>query len=332
MDNSMNVLLTGGRGFIGKNLVNFFSKKHVRSHLNIDVLTRTETNNLSSKHRVGFIKGDLLDPSFDFDALVGKYDVIFNCAGELKNEALMHVLHIEATERLILACKKVAYARKKPIHWVQLSSVGAYGSSKPKSNAERFVTEQTLPAPVGTYEVTKTLADEIVMNAVDKYFTYTILRPSNVFGADMPNNSIRQLGNMVKKGLFFYIGRPGAVSNYVHVDDVAEALVLCGLDPRAKNDVFNLSNDCTQERVIESIARFYGVASPTIRLNENFVRLLVFLFSWIKGFPLKKTRVDALVSRTHYSNDKINHLLGFSPTRSVTETITDVLLKHKVKS
>jgi nucleoside-diphosphate-sugar epimerase len=93
-----------------------------------------------------------------------------------------------------------------------------------------------------------------------------------------------------------------------------------------------LSNDCTQERVIESIARFYGVASPTIRLNENFVRLLVFLFSWIKGFPLKKTRVDALVSRTHYSNDKINHLLGFSPTRSVTETITDVLLKHKVKS
>jgi nucleoside-diphosphate-sugar epimerase len=325
----MNILVTGGRGFIGKRLVEALMQKGFQ----FDVLSRSEVDDPTSRDRsTVLIKGDLIDPQFDFEVLASKYDVIFNCSGELHDEALMQSLHVDAIKHFVRACKVMAKSQNKSIHWVQLSSVGAYGPSRPVANVERVVTEETLTNPIGMYEVTKTLADELIIQASkDGWFTYSILRPSNVFGKDMPNSSIRQLGRMIRSNLFFYIGKPGAVSNYVHVDDVAEALALCGFDSRAKNQVFNLSNDCPQEHVFGAMAIALASSEPKIRINERLIRFFVFLFSWLKWFPLKKSRVEALVNRTHYPNDKIHKLLGFVPSRDVTKTISEVLLNNKVE-
>jgi len=319
---AMRLLVLGGRGFIGKKLVDALAEKSYQ----IDVLTRSQTesfrtNNLNPK----LIKCNLLDSEFCFDDLVGQYDVIFNCAGELHDESLMHPLHVEATRKLVDAYKRVAQKQNRTIHWVQLSSVGAYGPNHPKANAERMVKEETIPAPIGEYEVTKTLADEIIEKAADEFFSYSILRPSNVYGAEMSNNSIRQLAAMIKKGLFFYIGKSDAVSNYVHVDDVVDALILCGFDSRAKGQIFNLSNDCDQTIVINALAESLGVPVPRLRFNESFVRFIAFIFSWLPTFPLKKSRIDALVGRTHYDTSKIESLLQFKPSRDVEKTIIDVI-------
>jgi nucleoside-diphosphate-sugar epimerase len=322
----MRVLVIGGRGFIGARLVETLVKKGYQT----DVLSRDKI--ASYRSAVKYIQADLRDIFFDFESLVVQYSVIFNCAGELHNELLMKALHVDSTQRLVNACINASKLQNQPIHWVQLSSVGAYGSSRPVANVERVVTEETATNPVGSYEVTKTLADELIIQAgKDGWFTYSILRPSNVFGKDMPNNSIRQLGRMIRSNLFFYIGKPGAISNYVHVDDVVEALALCGFDPGAKNQVFNLSNDCPQEHVFGAMAMVLDVSEPDIRMNEHLVRFFVFLFSWHKWFPLKKSRVDALVNRTHYSNDKIHKLLDFLPSRDVTKTISEVLKSNKVE-
>jgi nucleoside-diphosphate-sugar epimerase len=318
----MKVLITGGRGFIGKRLVVGLSKGGCQ----IDVLSRSEVDSLALKEcSASFLKVDLLDLAFNFDNLVGEYDVIFNCAGELLNESLMYPLHFEATARMIDSCKKKAHAQKRIIHWVQLSSVGAYGPSQPNPNTERVVTEETILAPIGEYEVTKTLADEMIVKAADEFFSYTILRPSNVYGADMPNNSIRQLAAMVKRGLFFYIGKHGACANYVHVEDVVDALILCGFDSRARGQIFNLSNDCDQSVVINALAEAKSVSPPTVRINEYFVRIIAFVFSWLPKFPLKKSRIDALVSRTHYDISKIKRVLEFKPSRDVKKTIVEIL-------
>jgi nucleoside-diphosphate-sugar epimerase len=49
------------------------------------------------------------------------------------------------------------------------------------------------------------------------------------------------------------------------------------------------------------------------------------MFSWFPKFPLKKSRIDALVSRTHYDISKIKRVLGFSPSRDVNKTIVELL-------
>lgn len=318
----MNVLIIGGRGFIGGKL----SAKLEAEGYKISVLTRSHVNDLDhGSSAITFITGNLLDPEFNLNKKIESFEVIFNCAGELINEPLMYPLHVDATRRLVDTCKKIARKQNRIIHWVQLSSVGAYGPSQPKANVDRIVIEELIPAPIGEYEVTKTLADELIVKAADDYFSYSILRPSNVYGANMPNNSIRHLALMIEKGLFFYIGKPGAISNYLHVDDVVEALTLCGFDSRAKGQILNLSNDCDQAIVINALAERLNVSAPRLRVSESFIRFIVFLFSWLPKFPLKKSRIDALVSRTHYDTQKIKNFLDFKPSRDVKNTIVEVL-------
>jgi len=189
------------------------------------------------------------------------------------------------------------------------------------------VTEDTLPRPLGEYEATKTLSDELVIQASESdLITYSIVRPSNVFGEAMPNQSLRQLGEIVRRGLFFYVGQPGAVAPYVHVDDVVEALIRCGTDHRAKRMIFNISNDCLLEDMINGIASAFNVPRPRLRLPESGVRVATCIIGKVMTTPLTQERINALVARTRYPYLKIERELGFIPRISVPDAIGEVVL------
>lgn len=318
----MKVLVTGGSGFIGSKLVGALCDAGCQ----IRTLSRKIPGTLKlSKDEVEFVQVDLLDSSLKLERVVAGCSVIFNCVGELHSQNLMEQLHVDAVRRLVRACKKVAKATGKPVHWVQLSSVGAYGPSVVKANAVRTVTEETVPAPVSVYEITKTQADEIIISAVEEgVFSYSILRPSNVYGSGMPNSSIRRWGRIIQKKRFFYVGAPGAIATYVHVDDVVYSLMLCGFDERAKGEIFNISNDCAQECVVNAMAEALNVSAPRMRVPEGVVRFVSAVFSGVKSFPISRSRIDALVARTRYPTNKIKIVLGYQPTRVVKETIAEV--------
>lgn len=322
----MAVLVTGGSGFIGSRLVRNLSA----SGYPVRVVSRQSalTQGIQSE-LVELVKIDLLDKDCSLEGAVAGCSVVFNCAGDLHHEKRMSSLHVDATSRLINACKRHATITGQPLHWVQLSSVGAYGPVRGSPSAARVVTEQTTPAPVGIYETTKTRADELVMAAAEVgIFTYSILRPSNVFGAGMPNDSMRHWGRLLKKRLFFYIGARGAVSTYIHVDDVVTALMLCGFDDRAKGQLFNISNDCPQEQLVAAMARALNAPAPRLRVPEWVMRLVVGVFSHMRGFPVSVSRIDSLVARTSYPTDKLASMLGYSPRHKVTEKIAEVFLNN----
>lgn len=313
------ILVTGGSGFIGAKLVESLCKKGCQ----VRMLSRGSPVPHANA-AVEIIQGDLLDPTFSLETAVDGCLVVFNCAGELHNEALMAPLHVDATYRLVQACKKLAKATGKPVHWVQLSSVGAYGPAPIKASSERIVTEETVPAPVGVYEVTKTKADELlVASSEEGVFSYSILRPSNVYGKSMPNQSMRQWGKVIQKRLFFYVGSRGAVSTYVHVDDVVDVLMLCGFDDRAKGETFNISNDCAQEDLVNAIARQLGVEEPKLRLPECLVRLVSII---VPSKLLSSSRINALVARTRYPTDKLKLVFNYQPSHDVKSTIGDVFI------
>ena len=261
----MKVAVTGASGFVGKRLVASLRRLNHR----IVILSRGQRQSFSDGVRV--ITGDLTLPHGGFEELVADCDVIFHCAGEVRDTTLMRSLHVDGTRRLLDAALDRLSRTGTPLHWVQLSSVGAYG---PPSSAaqERVVTEEWPTRPVGEYEITKTQADQFIAGADSELFSYSIVRPSNIIAADMPNASVRALGSMVRRGLFFYVGPPGAIATYVHVDDVIETLLRCAFDPRARRQTFNISNDCTFEVMIERMAAAFGARPPRLRLPEPFVR------------------------------------------------------------
>jgi nucleoside-diphosphate-sugar epimerase len=318
----MKVAVTGASGFIGQKLLQALEGE---GH---DVAVLSRNPGRSFPPRVRAVAGDLLGDRSALVRLLEGCDVIFHCAGEVRDQSRMRALHVDGTRGLLDAARAQSVTSGKPIHWVQLSSVGAYGPPPGAAHDERVVSEETPPRPVGEYEITKTLADELIMQAgAMGAITFSLVRPSNVFGATMPNNSLRALGEMVRRGLFFYIGPPGAVATYVHVDDVVATLLACGTDVRARGQIFNLSNDCLLEELIGGMAAALGVRAPTARVPEFLVRGVQRVAGRLVRLPLTRERIDNLVLRTRYPFAKLQGQLGIAPRVAVPKAIGEVLVQ-----
>jgi len=295
----MIVAITGGSGFIGKLLV----ERHLQQGDQVRLLSRNAS--LESAN-VQYFLGDLSNPNVDLFGFVDGVDVLYHCAGEINNESLMQELHVNGTQRLADA------AQGKIGRWVQLSSVGAYGVCR-----DGTITEDSEERPFGVYERTKTESDKIVINSG---IPYVILRPSNVFGKDMPNQSLRGLLYAVSKGLFFFIGKENEyLVNYIHVKDVIEVLMRCSSDDKALGEVFNLSQSTSVENMIASFASGMGSDKKIFRLPESVVRLIASIFGWIPRFPLTSPRVDALTGRCVYDSTKVQKILEFKYSMTLEE-------------
>lgn len=296
-DKSAIVAITGASGFIGCQLV----RLHLARGDRVRILTR-QPQAAQSLGPVEVVLCDLAHPEVDALArFCDGADVIYHCAAELGDPARMHGVNVLGTRRLL------EFARGRCERWVQLSSVGVYGPAR-----EGIVDESCPVAPQSEYETTKAESDRLVEQAAAAgVISHTILRPSIVFGPNMPNRSLRQLISAVARGLFFFIGPPGASANYIHVDNVVDALIACGTLPAAKGRVYNLSDFRTMEQFIGAIAAVLGTPAPRLRLPELPVRWGAHAFGWLPGFPLTVSRVDALTSRARYSNSRIERELGY---------------------
>lgn len=303
------VAITGARGFIGRRL----ACAHLERGDYVRILTRSPGG--SGLAGCEAVVGDLAVPGAIPAEFLEGIDVVYHCAAELRDEAVMEAVNIEGTRHLL----ELASGRIR--RWVQLSSVGVYG---PRRAGE--VRENAAINPVNAYERTKATADRLVIDAATRGdFEWTMLRPSIVYGPDMPNSSLRQLAAMVKRHLFFFIGAPGACANYVHVDNVVSALVLCGLHPRAAGEVFNLSDCQTFEEFVGAIATSLAVPIPTWRLPEWLVRTLASGLSWLPGNPLTAARIDAMTGRAIYPSDRITTVLGYERVISMQDGIAQTL-------
>lgn len=312
----MKISITSVSGFIGK----FLLEELILLNHDISILTRKE---LPAKHGICNIKGDLLHEGIALDVFVDGSDVVFHCAGEIKDERLMQQLHVNGTQNLLNAVHASIKKYGKPVHWVQLSSVGAYGLDGEGAQSGRTITESSAEQPKGIYEVSKTASDQLVheFSLIEPLFSFTIIRPTIVIGTTMPNQSFHAMARMIKRGIFFRIGRQEAMGNYVHVQDVVRALVKCAYDTRALGKLFIVANDCPLGEVVDALAHAMQVAPPKLVLPERILRLLVKLTPpWLK-LPLTTARINALTRRTHYSSDLIGKTLGFFPLEPITASI-----------
>jgi nucleoside-diphosphate-sugar epimerase len=258
----------------------------------------------------------------ELSSMLEGVNVLYHCAGQLQDTSIMQALHVDATRKLTEA------ASKRIKHWVQLSSVGVYGPV-----GEGTVTEDSAINPVGQYEITKVESDRIVVEAADRgSFSCSILRPSNVFGAGMTNQSLFNMIAMIERGLFFYIGKQGASANYIHVDNVVEGLVSCGTMQPARGRVYNLSDHCTFEYFVEVVASALGGKSPSLRIPESIAYLAGRTLGRLPSFPLTQSRVEALVSRSVYPISRIQNELGYCYVVSMEEGLRELVCAYKKRS
>ena len=303
------LMLTGASGFIGA----AFLKLALAQGWRVRVLTR-KPSEWTAQDGLDVFEGDLAYTPDWTQALQG-VQVVVHAAAEIKDADLMSVVNVQGPMRLLDAAIQSGVKR-----WVQLSSVGAYGPVQ-----DGVVTEDCPDRPAGPYEVSKTDLDVALMQATQRSgIEVCIVRPSNVYGPNMRNQSIHQLMNTIRKGLFAYIGPPGASANYVHVDDVVQALALCMVNPKAANQTYIVSAWASMEDMVNALAKGAGLRPPTRRMNLRVVTwLAVALHKWPR-WPLTLSRVHAMSLRSRYSTQKIEDELGWKLTVPVQDGMSQL--------
>ncbi len=306
----MKISITGGTGFIGRKLVKHLSENGHQ----LRVLTRKINvyTNYSYSENISYINGDLIE-DFNLNEFIGDSEILIHCAAELKNESIMNSLHVDGTRNLINA------AAGKIKKWIQLSSAGAYG--QPMNG---LINEESTPNPNGVYEVSKVESDKLVENAQkENLFQTIILRPSVVFGSDMPNQSLFSLIKTLQSGYFTFIGEVGSSANYIHVNNVVHAINLCVHCNRSINGIFILNHHSTWENFIFCLCDNLGIPRVSRRFPIFYFKTLLLFKFLIPFIPLSSTRLNALTTKVIYDSNKIYSVLGYSPILSFEQAISE---------
>lgn len=183
---SMNILVTGGAGFIGSNFVHYILKVYENYHvINYDALTYSgNLENLRSVEqdpRYVFLKGTIQNREL-LEYVVQKYkvDAIVNFAAEshvdrsIENPIPFYDTNIIGTVTLLELVKKYPH-----IKMVQVSTDEVYGSL---GEVGKF-TEQTPIDPSSPYSSSKASADMIALSYYKTYqLPIIVTRCSNNYG------------------------------------------------------------------------------------------------------------------------------------------------------
>lgn len=304
----MKVAITGAAGYVGSLLV----RAHAERGDDVYALAR-DAATIEALPGVTRIGVDLTQPERIPASFFENADVLYHCAAEIAREPLMRPVNVDATRALLVQ------AQGRIGHWVQVSSLSVYGRHRTGE-----VTEGSLVLPTSTYGRSKAEGDALVETLSGGHFSYAIVRPPGVIGSHMRNQSMYGLISAVERGRFAFIGRPGAIGNFVHEDNILEALMLSGSHAEAKQRTYNVSQNCAIEQMIAAVAGGIGRPPPHTRIPEGLARIATHAGRIVPRFPLTPGRVDALTSRVCYPSTRIEHELGYRHRKSIEDGLREL--------
>jgi nucleoside-diphosphate-sugar epimerase len=239
------VLVSGGLGFMGFNLVRALKK----AHAGVSVLSRSwpplPRSVEPAVDGVGFFKGDIRDPVL-VDEAVAACDLIFHLAGKsgpvASNASPLDDLDVNSRGTLTLldSCRRL----NPGVKIVFPSSRLVYG---PHPRLPARETEPTVPLSV--YGIHKLAAEQYLLLYQRLYgLRASILRITNPYGPfQRPEQNRYGIVNwfihqaLHDRTLTVY-GDGAQLRDYIHVDDVVEAMLTAGLAAQADGKIFNVGS------------------------------------------------------------------------------------------
>ena len=226
---NLNILVTGGAGFIGSNIIEFLLKNNVKKVRVIDNLSTGNKNNLKpfleKYDNLEFIYGDISKLE-DCRKAVNGMDVITNQAAlgsvprSINDPLSSHISNVNGFLNILIAAKEEGIKRV-----VYASSSSVYGDHTVLPKVEENTGNVLSP-----YAVTKAI-DELYAGVFSKCYNMECvgLRYFNVFGTRQdPNGAyaavIPKFIDIMKKGNSPPINGDGSFSrDFTYVDNVVQA-------------------------------------------------------------------------------------------------------------
>jgi UDP-glucose 4-epimerase len=294
------VLVTGGAGFVGSNLVNVLVKEGASVTVLDDLFTGRKENIAKIDH-VEFIKGSVTEYNL-LSRLVKKADIVFNLAVRniivsTKSPILDFQVNIGGIFNVLLAAKKYGVERV-----IYTSSASIYGNPRylPINEDDRL-------SALSPYAASKLSGENYCSAFYESYeVPVVVLRYSNVYGINQtPTNPYCGVVSkfydclMDRKAPQVH-GDGEQTRDFTYVSDAVEATVLAALSPKADGDVFNVGTG-----------------------KETSVNELVYHISNITGCKIPPQYIDKRdidnIRRRVLNIERIRRVLRWSPAITMTK-------------
>jgi len=299
----MNVLITGGTGFIGHRIACLLNKLNLKvavidcvynySRIN-DFEYNTLYNNRVSKFKdVEVIPCDIINKDHLNSVIkLVKPDIVIHCASPSRQSAFLRDVAYSSrtlTEGLLNTLNSSIECNVSK--FVYISSSMVYG------DFVDYVSEDQPCNPINEYGILKLAGEQLVRSYTLRHkLPHVIIRPSAVYGPD--DYSDRVINKFLHAALnneTLYVNGPKERLDFSYVDDVAEGIVKASLC-NVKNQTYNITKG--ESYTIHEAAKLVIdiVGSGNIQLLEKD-----------KNIP----------SRGALSITKAARELGYSPTVSI---------------
>ena len=312
------IIITGGAGFIGSNLVRVLLKKDVEKLLIIDDLSTGSKSNISwvlNDKRIEFINSRIEDID-NLDDLFSSYDFCYHLAAgvgvqyimdNLSNSLLTNIL---ATHQVLEACQK----NNVPILLTSTSEV--YGVAEDEVWTEE---SKSLIGPTTklrwSYAASKMIDEFIALSLFEEgKISPIIVRLFNTIGP----NQLSQYGMVVPKFIeaalvdedILIHGDGSQSRSFTWVDDVVNYLIKLA-EIKAYGEIFNIGQ--TEEITIKELAEL--VISKTNSNSKIIYKSHEEVFG--KAFEDPKRRTPDI--------NKIIEFTGMKPTKKIDFMVENII-------
>ena len=312
----MKALITGGAGFIGSHLINKLLSENINPIV-IDNLSTGDIGNIDHvMHEIEFIKGDIRDESL-VDKTMKNIDLVFHMAAAVGVKNILNAptegisTNIYGSEIVLNSALKYG----KRIVIASTSEIYGKNPTQPLSETSDRVIGQ--PQKLRwTYSDSKAIEEAIATHLFESQkLQVSIVRLFNTVGPGQSDAYGMVLPRFIKSALsnkpieVYGTGKQSRV--FCHVQDVVDAIVKISSLQSTVGEVYNIGGK--EEITIENLAKkVISQCNSTSKID-----FIPYGDAYSKSFEETFRRVPDI--------SKINSELGWSPKKSLEETINDVI-------
>lgn len=302
----MKILVTGGSGFLGINLIRYLLKEN-HSIISLDI---ADFDYSDVKDKIKIFKGDIRNKNL-LEKIINEIDVIIHTAAALPLYPKDDIFStdIEGTKNLLMITKEKSVKR-----FIHISSTAVYGIPD-----HHPIYEDDKLDGVGYYGQAKIEAEKICLQFRNQGLCVPILRPKSFIGPERLG-VFALLYDWAKDSKNFpMIGSGNNRYQLLDVEDLCEAINLCIKLPESiVNDTFNIGAKIfgTMKDDYQAVLDYAGFGKKIIPLPEKPIIATLKILESLKLSPLYKWVYETASKDSYVSIEKAEKILGFQPKYS----------------
>ncbi|RAJ33454.1 NAD-dependent epimerase/dehydratase family protein [Pedobacter cryoconitis] len=299
-----NILITGGSGFVGQNLITYLKKHDI---LNLTITNRDELNKIIDNR---------LEDINTVIHLAGKaHDLIKN-----SNPEEYYRINFELTKSLY-----DVFLASESSKFIFISSVKAA-----TDEVDGVLDESSLPDPKTDYGKSKLMAEEYIQNQVlPAGKSYFIMRPCMIHGPGNKGN-LNLLYRVVEKNIPYPLGGFINKRSFLSVENLCFVIKELISRNDIPSGVYHIADDeaISTNELVDIISYSMNKTAKIWKISPPLIRFLARVGT-VLHLPLTTERLNKLTESYMVSNEKLIKVLNKSMPLSVREGLKQTVLHFK---